>query len=209
MVPTPLAVQRVYESASLPQAPFRSQHTKATVKRDEKSNRFCKADGCEKQATFGSPLDGVTISCKAHKQEGHVDVLNKRCEAVGCDKKPVFGSPVDRVTRFCKVHKKDDHVDVANKLCEADGCEKRANYGSEAVDLVHFCKAHSNNGDVLSRLRCVAPGCDGPRSFGAAANGVALRCTEHRGQEFTSRKMLRVMARARADAVQASSNAHS
>jgi hypothetical protein len=42
-----------------------------------------------------------------------------------------------------------------------------------------------------------------------AANGVALHCTEHRGQEFTSRKMLRVMARAWADAVQASSNAHS
>jgi hypothetical protein len=76
-------------------APVRSKHTKVTmVKRDEKSNRLCEADGCDKQAGFGSPVDRVTRYCGPHKQEGHVGVKNTRCEVDGCDKRPVFGSPV-------------------------------------------------------------------------------------------------------------------
>jgi hypothetical protein len=39
------------------------------VKRDEKSNRLCEADGCDKQAGFGSPVDRVTRFCGPHKQE--------------------------------------------------------------------------------------------------------------------------------------------
>ena len=53
----------------------------------------------------------------------------------------------------------------------------------------------------MKKLRCVAPGCDGPRSWGGTAAGsVALHCMEHRGQEFRSRAVLREMARARAGA---------
>ena len=44
MMTTPHAAQRLGGSAVLPQAPFRSQHTKATVKRNEKSNRLCETD---------------------------------------------------------------------------------------------------------------------------------------------------------------------
>jgi hypothetical protein len=87
-----------------------------------------------------------------------------------------------------------------HKLCEADGCETRAFYGSETEDLVRFCKPHSNDSDVyLSRLRCVEPGCDGPRSYGTTADGVALHCMEHRGEDFRSRGVLRAMARERCD----------
>jgi hypothetical protein len=112
---TPHAAPRVAASAVLPQAPFRSQHTKATVKRDEKSNRLCEAEGCRTVASFGSPVDGVTVSCGTHKQEGHVNLKHKRCEADGCDKRPHFGSPVDRVQRFCGPHKKEGHVDLKKK----------------------------------------------------------------------------------------------
>ena len=104
--------------------------------------------------------------------------------------------------RFCTTHKKADHVNVQSKMCEADGCDKYATFGSEAGDLPRFCKPHSLDGDILlsRQLRCVAPGCDGPRSWGIAADGVALHCKEHRGEDFASRKQLRAMARARADA---------
>ena len=93
------------------------------------------------------------------------------------------------MVRSCKVHKLEGHVDVVSKMCgEVDGCcETQANYGSDAEDVVRFCKPHSNDGAVyLSKLRCVAPGCDGPRSWGTAADGVALHCKEYRGQDCTS-----------------------
>ena len=101
--------------------------------------------------------------------------------------------------RFCAPLKEAGHINVKNKRCEADSCETQANYGSEAEDLIRFCKPHSRDGGVvLTRLRCVAPGCDGPRSFGT--DGVALDCKEHRGQDFTSRKVLRARMRAAAEA---------
>ena len=164
-------------------------------------SKRCEAGGCDKFAVFGSPVDRVVRFCGPHKGEGHVNVVNKRCQAGGCDKYPVYGSPVDRVKRFCTTHKKADHVNVQSKMCEADGCDKHAAFGSEAEDLPRFCKPHSLDGDVLlQKLRCVAPGCDGPRSWGGtAADGVALHCKEHRGEDFASRKQLRTMARARAD----------
>ena len=59
-----------------------------------------------------------------------------------------------------------------HKRCEADSCDT---VGSEAEDLVRFCSSHKGGGGgvYLARLRCVAPGCEGPRSYGTIAGGVA------------------------------------
>ena len=62
---------------------------RATVKRDETSNRLCEADGCGTRTSFGSSDDGRTRFCSTHKQEGHVNVTSKRCEADGCGKIPI------------------------------------------------------------------------------------------------------------------------
>ena len=83
---------------------------------------------------------------------------------------------------------------MKDKRCEADSSEMQASYGNKTDDLVRFCKPHSRDGDVsLAKLRCMAPGCDGPHSWGTAAGGVALpaHCKEHRGQALTSRRVLR------------------
>ena len=62
-----------------------------------------------------------------------------------------------------------------------------------------FASPHSRDGDIfLSKLRCVAPGCDGPRSWGTVTDAVALHCKEHRGQALTSRKSLRATMRGKA-----------
>jgi hypothetical protein len=104
-------------------------------------------------------------------------VNHTRCEFEGCDKIQIFGSPADRMVRSCKAHKLEGYVNVMNKMCgEVDGCE--ANYCSDTEDVVRFCKPHSNDGAVyLSKLRCVAPGCDAlvgdrGRRRGAALHGV-------------------------------------
>ena len=65
-----------------------------------------------------------------------------------------------------------------HKRCEADSCDT---VGSEAEDLVRFCSSHKGGGGgvYLARLRCVAPGCEGPRSYGTIAGGVASCGTVH------------------------------
>jgi hypothetical protein len=47
----------------------------------------------------------------------------------------------------------------------------------------------------LVAARCVVPGCEGPRSFGAAAEGVARYCKEHREPGHESRRLLRTRTR--------------
>ena len=68
----------------------------------------------------------------------------------------------------------------------------RAQFGNEADDLVLFCGPHAHD---LVKVRCVVPGCKGPRSFGAAAEGVARYCKDHREPEHERRQLLRMLMR--------------
>jgi hypothetical protein len=82
----------------------------------------CEFEGCDKIQIFGSPADRMVRSCKAHKLEGYVDVVNKMCgEADGCETQANYGSDAEDVVRFCKPHSNDGAVYLSKLRCARGG----------------------------------------------------------------------------------------
>lgn len=95
--------------------------------------------GCRiKSPTFNFPGEKKGKRCKAHCEEGMVDVKNKKCDykdefGKQCTKQPKNGFPGEK-SRRCATHSLDGMVDVVSKKCEYVGkngekCSKKPNFG--------------------------------------------------------------------------------
>ncbi len=146
-----------------------------------------KCKNCIKKATFGAPGTKKPLSCKFHKDDGHVDVVKRnRCDYSGCTKRANFGPDGGKPTR-CSDHKDDGHVDVRNRRCNYPGCTKQPSFGPEGGNPTR-CSAHKDNGhvDVASR-RCDHPGCTKHPSF-APEGSKRTRCSAHKDDDHVDVK---------------------
>lgn len=64
----------------------------------------CRFEGCSGRPWFAQPGSRVPKACKAHKEEGEVNVYAPACEADGCATRPHYGVDGGRA-RFCCNHK--------------------------------------------------------------------------------------------------------
>ena len=58
------------------------------MKRDERSNRLCVAEGCEVQASYGDAEERILRSCAIHKSSDDVNLVDKLCEHEDCELQP-------------------------------------------------------------------------------------------------------------------------
>jgi hypothetical protein len=149
------------------------RHCSAAV---QSGHRACEFNGCKKIPVFGRQPGGP---CAAFLCRTSTSPSSTSREFDGCNTRPHFGSATDRVMH-CGAHKEEGHVDAKSKMCELDGC----------LTVPHCVSRY-----VSSSCGAWSPGCGGlgPRP---AAQQVAMYPV-YRGQEYTSREMLRAMARAR------------
>ncbi|CAM9865202.1 unnamed protein product [Ectocarpus fasciculatus] len=130
----------------------------------------CRFEGCTGRPWFAQPGSRVPRACKAHKEEGEVNVYAPACEADGCTTRPHYGVDGGRA-RFCCKHKLDGMVDVLNKRCATKGCRRQPSWARERGARALFCKEHKEDGMVDTKHKtCLHPGCTRfPSKSGAAA----------------------------------------
>ncbi|CAH6419862.1 Hypothetical protein HVR_LOCUS944 [uncultured virus] len=87
-----------------------------THKFNGESCRYCRAQGCTKQATYGFEIN-KSLYCRIHKEDGMINVKNKRCEQEGCMTESSFGYEGEKA-QYCGKHNKDKMINVKNKRCE-------------------------------------------------------------------------------------------
>ncbi|CAM9845306.1 unnamed protein product [Ectocarpus sp. 13 AM-2016] len=130
----------------------------------------CRFEGCTGRPWFAKPGSRVPRACKAHKDEGEVNVYAPACEADGCMTRPHYGVDGGRA-RFCCKHKLDWMVDVLNKRCAMKGCRRQPSWARERGARALFCKEHKEDGMVDTKHKtCLHPGCTRfPSKSGAVA----------------------------------------
>ena len=157
-------------------------------------SRKCRAKGCPKQPIFGAANTTRPLYCRQHKEQAHVDVVNRRCQK--CNRQGVFGDPTSsagapsrgrsRESRalalFCAEHRLDSHTNLISKQCLADGCAKQPYFGDRIARVPLYCKKHKadDHEDVKNR-RCYHPhGCTRHPAYGDPCSGVASFCHAHK-----------------------------
>ena len=157
-------------------------------------SRKCRAKGCPKQPIFGAANTTRPLYCRQHKEQAHVDVVNRRCQK--CNRQGVFGDPQSsagapsggrsRGSRaralFCAEHRLDSHTNLISKQCLADGCAKQPYFGDRIARVPLYCKKHKadDHEDVKNR-RCYHPhGCTRHPAYGDPCSGVASFCHAHK-----------------------------
>ena len=157
-------------------------------------SRKCRAKGCPKQPIFGAANTTRPLFCRQHKEQAHVDVVNRRCQK--CNRQGVFGDPQSsagapsggrsRGSRaralFCAEHRLDSHTNLISKQCLADGCAKQPYFGDRIARVPLYCKKHKadDHEDVKNR-RCYHPhGCTRHPAYGDPRSGVASFCHAHK-----------------------------
>mmetsp|Transcript_16872 Transcript_16872/g.42560 ORF Transcript_16872/g.42560 Transcript_16872/m.42560 type:complete len:279 (+) Transcript_16872:55-891(+) len=144
--------------------------------------------GCIKRACYGSDVDRKPLFCAKHKDENHVEVVNRRCSVSGCDRRSTYGDPVSRKAVFCALHKRPGLANVSCQTCRK--CKRRPLFGSPIDRRVLFCRAHKREGDEdLRSLRCWHTGCLRQPSFGEKGKrGVEglVFCAQHRKEEHVN-----------------------
>jgi hypothetical protein len=139
---------------------------------------ICKADGCSKQASYGSE-GGKCLYCTTHKLSGHVHLRSRRCAAPGCTKHPSFGDK-GLIATFCKDHKPDDYASVTPYKCQAAGCTKQAHYGERGSKKRTHCAEHKLEDHAdLRTVRCQEPECDTAPHFGVKGTKKPTHCKTH------------------------------
>ena len=69
-------------------------------------HKLCEADGCEKQATYGSEAEDLVRFCKPHSRDGDVVLQKLRCVAPGCDgPRSGGGTAAGSVALHCTEHR--------------------------------------------------------------------------------------------------------
>ena len=157
-------------------------------------SRKCRAKGCPKQPIFGAANTTRPLFCRQHKEQAHVDVVNRRCQK--CNRQGVFGDPQSsagapsggrsRGSRaralFCAEHRLDSHTNLISKQCLADGCAKQPYFGDRIARVPLYCKKHKadDHEDVKNR-RCYHPhGCTRHPAYGDPRSGVPSFCHAHK-----------------------------
>ena len=71
-------------------------------------NKMCEADGCEKQARYGSEAEDLVRFCQGHSHSGDVTLSKLRCVEPGCDGPRSWGTTADGVALHCTEHRGED-----------------------------------------------------------------------------------------------------
>lgn len=141
--------------------------------------KYCKHDGCGKQASYGV-AGGKTEYCVEHAPIGHVDVKHKRCQDPKCGKQPSYGPPGTKRGIFCLEHSSPDHVNVTSNRCRHLNCEKQPSYGPPDTKGGIFCSEHSPLGHInVINTKCAHPKCEKIPNYGPFGTKRGVFCSEH------------------------------
>jgi len=127
--------------------------------------------GCRKNPTKGFPGEKPR-RCKAHAEDGMVDVKNKKCAL--CDKQATFG--VDKATH-CKDHKEEHMKDRKHDAVNCEICDKRATFGIERPERCLYHKDEDMK-DLVSVMCSVCQECQPAFNFKGKKAEFCLSCKE-------------------------------
>ena len=88
------------------------------------------------------------LFCKAHIEEGMVDVRHKHCSHPGCGKQATCNHPNQPTGAYCGQHKLEGMVNVVLKRCQHEGCETFPSFGHPGQPGVQYCRSHKLPGMV-------------------------------------------------------------
>ena len=148
-----------------------------------RKEKQCSHDGCRKHPSFGLP-GTKAARCRRHALDGEIDVVSKQCRFEGCGTRATFG--VDGKRDWCKKHApRGSTAKVsASRVCRAPGCTTRANFGTEWRKPKHCAQHATDDEDICTIRRCLAPldgggECLTMPNFGPPG-GRKVRCATHR-----------------------------
>ena len=147
--------------------------------------RYCKANGCNKNANFGFLNDKSPTYCGTHgKLLGMINIVTKRCKQSGCDKQSSFGFLNDKSPTHCGIHGKLlGMVNIKSKRCKQNGCDSIGpSFGFPNDKNATYCREHGKllgMIDIISK-RCKQDGCDKTRPlFGFPNDKIGTYCGVH------------------------------
>ena len=182
---------------------------------EKKSPAKNKADYCPRcpketasAKMYGWQEDGRKMFCRAHKEDGMINVISKRCDYdLGPDETEEKGDTVSNSNgalpepRLCgkiaqygadRAHRCADHKENLNRLvnaCKQDNCNDRRTYGHRNRETgkgkMQYCESHKHDGmiDVSHRLcHHITNGlydCDYRASFPEIQDGPEMFCADH------------------------------
>jgi hypothetical protein len=103
------------------------------------------------------PAGEKATRCKAHADEGMVDVGHAKCDILGCAKRSQYGwaGPGSKPTR-CKGHAEPGMVDLTKRVCAIEGCKGKVVTGPPK-ETSWRCEAHAERQSVrVAELRAAA-----------------------------------------------------
>jgi hypothetical protein len=136
---------------------------------------------CGKTAVFNISTDNRGKYCKAHRENGMIDVVNPRCHYGDCKTRPIYNAKGEKKGKYCKDHRLDGMIDVVNPKCENDDCIKQPVFNVRGKKKGRFCKDHCLDGmvDVVNQ-RCEDNGCEKIPTCNFPGINSARFCTEHK-----------------------------
>ncbi len=121
-----------------------------------------KCEVCGKRPTYhfkSGATQGKGVRCKAHCEEGMINVNDPTCLHSGCKTRPSYNFPGQKKS-YCTLHKLEGMIDVANPKCLHPGCETHPNYNYPG-QKASYCNVHKLEGMInVVHPRCLHLGCE-------------------------------------------------
>ena len=120
--------------------------------------------------------------CKAHAEDGMVDVFSRRCSYTSCSSKPRFNVEGSKTPAYCGKHAVGGMVIVHRKHCSHNLCTRRRAWGMLNDGAATVCYRHKSDimgGPVVNfRARCKVTGCRKESRWGFDGR-QPTHCREH------------------------------
>ena len=145
-------------------------------------SRRCSYDSCTKQSNFNVEGSTTAVYCKAHAEEGMVNVCARRCLYDSCMKRPTLNYEGSTTAALCKEHAEEGMVDVTSRRCSHKSCTKWPSWGVSTDGSATVCTLHKN--DIMDgyainfRAGCKVVGCYKVSRWGLSGE-QPTHCTEH------------------------------
>jgi hypothetical protein len=161
-----------------------------TPKKQAKSSRICKMDGCDKIASYNIKGIKVRKFCKEHKSPIMVDVSSRQCIEEECIIQATYNFAGEK-PNYCKKHAHDGMIDVKNKKCGEAGCTKQPTYNIKGETRAIRCKEHATKDMIdMKHKSCADDTCNERPYYNFNGKLKPLYCDKHKLKDmiFIGRK---------------------